>query len=494
MTRNPLLFVGLLLLAVAAPCVMAQAPIDVEHEVIVWWPSPDAAALRLLNEITADIVITPLASTRPRTAGRPIRLLAEIPAGTPLDSLPAASENARTGGYDGAAVTATGEATAFRQFVAAQNGFVQLVYVKPEQIGWDVTPAHAVLQSGIWPGLHHLDTATSSASERPWLDANLNLYIYLRAFYPQRPPLLTYRPDKPSMQYEAVEIALSEAFASGGNVILFIPDNYRQALLSSNTRAASSWRSLARTAGFVKGHRALIRHGGAARIGVLSASLEQAEEILNLSYRNNLAPQVLPTHRLPPLTPDRFSVVAAANLPVDQKLEDQLLAYAAAGGNVLAAPPAEQKSALWWTSSGATKTGSQTACDVYSLGKGKIYGYRESVTDPAEFALDMREVAGLDNPGHTGLHGLDFRVWNSSTILGAIHRNPGETVLILTGYGSDRDYELLVGVRGEFEKATFEDVRGGPKPIALMPREGRVELDLKGLSRVGILVLQEKAR
>lgn len=490
----PKLFAAGLLPAVLLAAVgAAQPPNPSSGELIAWWPSPDAATFRLLREIGADAVITPLTANLPRGEERALRVIAELPAGTSLHQLPGLLRQARAGGFDAAAVPATGDAPSFRHLIETERGFVRYAYLKPEQLDWDVTPAQAVLQAGIWPGLHHLDTSKAGASERPWLDANLNLYAYLHSFYPHRLPMLSYRPEKPSSQYETVEIALAEAYAGGGNVVLFVPEPYREALRRSNPRAVAAWKSLALTAAFLKHHATLTRRANGARVGVLSSSLEQAEELLNLAYRDNLAPTVLPVNRLPQLAASQYRVIVAANLPISVDAAQRLLRFAADGGNVITAPPPERKPAGWWSAAGARKVRGEPGYDVYAIGKGKVYAYHEAVLDPAEFALDVREVAGLDNPQGAGLHGLDFRLWNTGTILGALHRDSGETVLILTSYGSHRDYDLLVGVRGQFQSATFEDVRGGgPQPLPLMLREGRVELDLKGFRRTAIIVLREK--
>lgn len=494
-TMLPKLFrAALLLPALLAAGETAPPASATPNELVAYWPSADAAALRNLKEIGAGAVITPLAATAPRgEAGGP-RVLAELPADSALDRLPALLQQARAAGFDGAVASAAGNARAFRRAMETQGGFLQYVYLKPDQLEWDVSPAQAIVQAGTWPGLHRTDPGSAGASERPWLDANLSLYAYLRGLYPQRTPMLSFRPEKDTMQYESVEVALAEAYAAGGNVVLFIPEQYREALRRSNARAMQSWKSLGQTAAFLKEHAAIQRQDNGARVGVLSASLDQAEELLNLAYRNNLAPVAIPPERLQEeLATGRFRVIVAANLPLSPATTSQLMRFVSGGGNVLTAPAPEEKERDWWSSGGTKKTRSEPEYDVYSVGKGTLYAYHEAIADVAEFSLDIREVAGLDNPQGKGLHGLDFRVWETGTVLGALHRNPGETVLILTAYGGGREYDLLVGVRGRFASATVEDVRGGgPQPVVLMPREGRVELDLRGLRRLAILVLREK--
>ena len=64
---------------------------------------------------------------------------------------------------------------------------------------------------------------TASASREPWVDANGYQAGYLRALYPDRPPVLAYLPDKLGdrvVPYDSLELALIEAWVAGGNYIM----------------------------------------------------------------------------------------------------------------------------------------------------------------------------------------------------------------------------------------------------------------------------------
>jgi hypothetical protein len=470
----------------AAAAANAQTAFNPEREMVAYWPGLNSAASGMLGAAGIDAVVTPAAAAKPAAAPG-LKVFAEVEAKADAVS------KARAAGYDGAAVAAAGDEKSFRQFLQSQGGFVQLVYLKPEQIGWDVTPAHAMLAAGTWPGIRRVDTSTASATERPWLDGNQNLYVTLRSSYPKRVPLLKPGAADAAARYESVEVALAEAFAAGGNVLLAFPDNYREALLKGEQRALTAMKSLSGVIGFVKAHAGLPRTGNGASTGVLAGTLEETEEILNLGYRNNLSPQVLRTAQTPASPAQRLRTVVAASIPISPETGKWLAAFAAQGGIVLTAPQSEKKPVDWWSAGGARKRGSQEGCDVYQVGKGTVYAYREPVLDQSEFVNDMREVSGLDNPTGRGLSGLDLRIWNSNTVLGTLHRNAGgKLVLILTGYGSPVNQDFLVGVRGEFTSATIEEPGSGVKPVTLMKHQERVELNLKGLRRLGIIVLEEK--
>lgn len=460
----------------------AQPDIQPENKILARWPAANAAAVRLLSEIGVDVLLTTPEEGRAPETPSSIMLMAEIAPGTALDALPAAVKKARDSGYAGVAVTAAGDEQKFRQFLASNADIVRFVFLKPEQIAWNVAPAHAVLISEIWPGLRATSTSSASASERPWLNANLHLYAWLRARFPSRPALLACVPDNPSARYDSVEVGLAEAFATGGNQFLTFPDSYRAALLAQQPRAQTAWRSLARLTAFVKQHAGVKRQLDGARAGIVAGPLDEVEEIFNLAFRNNLSPRpISPSAPLPPV-----GFLSVANTPVEKQDTQRLLTFVGNGGTVLATPPD------WW-SAHARKVRSEESRDIFSTGKGTIYAYKEAIIDPAEFSLDLRDMEGVDNPGGFGLQGLDFRLWNVNTALGTLHRPaPGKLVLILTLYGNVVDHDFLVGVRGKFRSATFEDsAHPAPQPVRLMPHGGRVELNLKGLGRTGIITLEE---
>ena len=64
------------------------------------------------------------------------------------------------------------------------------------------------------------------------MDANGYKVGYLRALYPDRPPILAYLPDLGDrvVPFDSLELALIEAWTAGGNYILAIEPTYREAL------------------------------------------------------------------------------------------------------------------------------------------------------------------------------------------------------------------------------------------------------------------------
>jgi hypothetical protein len=461
------------------------------RDLIAWWPAADPAAVRLLQQIGVDTLITtsPAAVAACRAAN--VRPVAEV------EPTAEAAAKAREQGFAGVAVAASGDEKPMREFVRSQNGFVSYVYLEPTHISWDVSPALAVLKAGTWPGIHPLDTGVAGASEGVWLDANTSLVAYLRGLYPDRPAILGYRPDDAAgvsasraVPFESVGISLAEAFAAGGHVVLSFPDDYRRALLRSEPRALSAWKSLAGIAAFVKSHRENVRTLSWARTAVVAGDLEQSGEVLNLAFRRNVCVQVFAADRLPVLDPARLDVVAAVNIPVSAESAGKLLHFAA-GGGILMAARSKDDEPQWWLGPGVNKVREDKERDVYSLGRGRIYAYRGSIDDPGEFALDLREAAAEKSGPVIGPKNLDLRVWETDVVLGVLHRPaPGRLVLVLTNYGSPVGYDFLIGVRGQFRRATMAQP-GSEGTLKVMPRPGRVECNLKDFRRTAIVVFEE---
>jgi hypothetical protein len=450
------------------------------------WPKPDENAIRLMREAGVDIVVAPLVPGQ-EVKSLALPVLAEVPAES------AQVAGARSAGYLGAVVTAAGDRKAFEQFVRAQQGFVRLVYLKPQQLAWDVSPAHAVLEAGMWPGIEAIDPSVAGATEKPWLNANLHVYAYLRGLYPARMPLLAFPEQEDPKRFDTVEIALAEAFAAGGNAVLRMPEAYRLALLNGERRAAEAWKSFAAVASFVKLNAGRRRWPDASTVAMLATDWEESEELLKMAFRNNVALRVLASDAISPRTGGGLRLIAAPNLTLPPETVKGLLNFSKSGGIVMASP-ATEKSPLSWAASAGRKIRAEPARDVFANGAGVVYTYRAPLYDPAEFALDLRDAAGQDRVTGTGLHWLDFRIWNSGTILGLLSRNAqGETMLVLIQYGNERDLEILAGVRGRFRSATLEHPNGNkPESLVLQRRHGGVELDLRRWKRLALVVLKEQ--
>ncbi len=460
--------------------------LDLRQDLIIHWPSATSAIAPLLEQLKARALLT----DGPPLAVPGLAQIADI--STPDAQAVRAAQKA---GFDAAAVPAPADEAELKKLLEEFRDFIVIVYLTPEQVGWKTAPAHAVLRSGVWPGIVPTDTSKAGATEHVWLDADTSLYAQLRAQYPARRAVLGYRPDKDggvpetrSVPARSVEVALADAYAAGGSVILSLPLDYRVALGKNDARALESWKTLAEVRAFVSERLAITDTPLAGRTAVICGTIEQTGEILNLAFRKNLCPVPLAK---PEFTTARFDIVVAANIEVPPVMADNLARFAMAGGSVIAAPAGEEKSP-WWTRRGWKKLRAEPDRDVYAAGRGMVYAYHDTVMDPGAFALDVKELAGqLSQPG-IGVKNYDLRLWTADTVLGTLHRlSPTSIAVVLTAYGTPLRHEFLVSVRGAFKRARYETIGVPAKPVELMKRPGRVEFTLTQLSRIGILTLEE---
>jgi hypothetical protein len=483
--------------------------LDPGRELVVHWPSATPAVATLLKQVGAGALLTESLKSpvREACALAGVKTVAEVTASAGNGAaLAAALRAAKDAGFMAAAVSAAGisDAAEFRRAIEASGlgDFIALVFLAPGQIGWDVSPAHAVLRGGLWPGIAPTSTEHAGASSYAWLDANTSLVAQLRALYPNRRAILGYRPDKDGgvpetrlLPNESVEVALADAFAAGGSVVLSLPGDYRRELLAGDSRAVSSWRSVAAVRAFVLAERAIADAPLAGHTAVLCGTIEQTGEILNLAFRKNLSPVGVPAASPPALSPTRFDIVVAANVAMTPRAVDAMVRFAAAGGAVLAAPSeADKDKPGWWTRQrGWKKTREEEGRDVYTAGRGVVYAYPAPIDDPGGFALDIRELAGQRTTPGIGVKNHDVRIWAADTVLGVLHRLSANSVaVVLTAYGNLPGGDFLVGVRGQYRRGTIRVVggRGAPVPVKVMARPGRVEINLKKLTRSAILILE----
>lgn len=493
---------GLMAVLFCGATIVQGAPplVDPQQGLIAYWPEAGAKAVERLHEIGVKTLISTTAEAVPAARAAGLRVLYEAPGAASLEALGAELDKVRSAGFDGAAVMAVGDEAGFRAFLQARSGFVALVYLKPEQIGWKVQPALAVLRGGTWPGLAPRDTSTAGATEAVWLDANASLVAHLRALYPERPAVLGYRPDKEagvpetrSLPPRALEVVLADAFAAGGYAVLSFPENFRKGLVAGEARMLGPWKQLADLARFHAAHRDVAEAPGYARTLVIAGNLEQSGEILNLAFRRNLCPMVAAAERVPALSAGGEDVVVAANVPLGAGVVAKLKRFAEAGGTVMAAP-AEGEEKPWW--SGGRKVETAEDRDVLALGKGKVYGYHEMVLDPGTFALDLKDAYAEKSVPTDGPKNLDVRIWAADTIQAVMHRvGPNRLAAVLTAYGNPPNHDYLVAFRGRFKSARLVDAsRPNGEALTLMPREGRMEINLKRTGRTAIIYLEELGR
>lgn len=483
------------------------AAIDPAKDVLLYWPfGHDPRHVQLLREAGVTVVLLPwpgapsAVSFAQACQAAGIRPVADLSAASSAEEARAFAERARGAGFTGVAL----EGAAFRDekalaaFASGLKGLDALVFLKPDQLHWRVAPALAVLREGQWPGVRRTrersrseNVMISSASREPWLDANSYLVAYLRGLFPERAALVGYRPDEAAgvkadrlLPYHSLELALAEAFAAGGNVVLHPPDKHHAALLAGREEMVAAWRALGQTARFLKQRAEWFRAPAASTVVVAAGALEQSGEILNMLHRRNACPAVVSAATIPALERDRWRAVVVANVaPPPEAGRKSILNYARAGGLVLTAPASEGAPA-WWLVKGARKTRTDEDRDWYALGKGTVVAYREPVQDPHEFALDVIDAVGV--------RVRDLRVWSAGTVIGLLKRLPGGQLgLALINYGPPIALDFPVRVEGRFGTAMmYEPAAEASRPLKVAKRSSGTEIVVDRLGRLGVVVLQ----
>ena len=267
--RRPMSRTIALLFAALLPC--AGASLDPGRDLIAWWPD------------CRPILRSPAARDRCQCADR------SGPAGRcssgSSHSLPrrrharhrrnssralpgvwSSASKARDLGFSSAAISPAGDDKSLQDSIR-KSKWVRFARLSQTRAGFVAGGAGTRgVKSGTWPGIHPLDTDVATASGGVWVDANSSLVAYLRGVFPDRPAILGYRPDEDAgvsanraVPYDSVEIALADAFAAGGNVILSFPNDYRLALLRGEPQALAAWKSLGGLAALAKQHRDAVR-------------------------------------------------------------------------------------------------------------------------------------------------------------------------------------------------------------------------------------------
>ncbi len=368
---------------------------------------------------------------------------------------------------------------------------VRLVEVR--DAGKAVPGEITLIRSGVWPGVQSPDASVASATRSLWIDQNCHLAGYVRTLYPRLPVLLGYRPDADAgvsagrvVRRESLELALVEAWVTGGNYIMALDADYRDALLRRADNAMSAWRGLGRTAAWLRAHSFLFGRPALPVVTVLIDHGDMSFEIANLCYRQNLSPALAPAADPPPPDPQRRLVVSAAGIErPDAAIGRRILAHAEAGATVVTDEPGEK---AWWRAPGLKPLRSDPDRDVFSLGKGQVVAYREPVSDPGDFALDLIDIVGQKRRA--------TRMWNCMAGLALATEAPrtgpvtGVAAVHIINYGRPIDLPVLVRVQGRFSRGTLLRPEAAPVELKTAPRGTASEVALPQLACVATVVFR----
>jgi hypothetical protein len=310
---------------------------------------------------------------------------------------------------------------------------------QPEMRGWLVFKQNGILQ-------------VSRASEQPWLDQNLVLVRYERAFNPSATPLYTFSWDRkdPLVQTNGpsptdYSLAIAEAGAFHADLLLEVHERQQKGLAGDEKETLEDWEQVKRTLTFYDGRKDADKE---AAVGVLTDDYDTSYEETNLLARHNIPFRVLNSAEAKPKDLAGFDVVIAfAALGAD--LMQTLQNFAEQGGVVVLV---NQPGKYPWNSAPATKNGETSV--TYAVGKGRVIELGEPVSDPETFAQDVRRLTVRQH--------VPVSLWNSLTTLVVEYpgAKPGETIVELVNY-SEEPTQVQVQVKGSFNSVRFESPEKG---------------------------------
>ena len=404
-------------------------PIDLAHGLIARWSDPEPAHVPLLREAGIETVVLDAPNAR---------FSEQIP-------------------------------TVLKQDLAWM-GVKELAGARPAK--------PVVLTEGKWPGVArgtgsgNFDEVVASASREPWVELNEYWVAWLRALFPDRAAVLSYAAaaDDKLLPYDSLELALIEARAAGGNYILNVEPRYREALLKGEERALAAWRQLGQTARWLREHRELFEQTVFPQITLLVQLDEETPEIAKLMYRRNASPALAPAARPPAPSPRCLALVAVELKPPAPAARNTILAHADAGGCVVV-------NGDWWKTSRLKQVRKDEDRDVFALGKGQVVAYRDAISDPSEFALDVIDLITHRRRA--------VRLWNGRAAVGVA---TGKGVLQCINYGSPVRMRVQARIQGSYSHAVLMRPEAADIELKTAPRGTTTEVYLPELRRLGVVV------
>jgi len=340
-----------------------------------------------------------------------------------------------------------------------------IAQLQPDQI-LGAEPVAGAVSRGLWPGIRSPakqgDADVSSASREPWVDANGYLAAVQKAL--SQNTLLAHEHKDPDrgVPFDTLELALIEARVNGGNFILSVEPRFRAALIGNDAKATEAWRSLARTAAWLRENEALFAR---PTLPIITAIIEPGyptSEIANLLFRRGASPAL--AVQVPAPNPNRIQVLIAAGL---KAVPANVFDHAAAGAIVVtdSAPPKGWKTIK-----------EDTDRTIFAHGKGQVAAYHKRIQDPSEFALDCIDL--LTHRRRAA------RLWNAPA---AIPIATAGGLLHIIQYGGPITNEIQARVQGNYKSATLMRPEAPPLPLKIFRRASTTEVFPATIHRLAVV-------
>jgi hypothetical protein len=360
------------------------------------------------------------------------------------------------------------------------------------EIGRAKPGAPVILAEGLWPGVarggnRDSDDETASASRQPWVDANGYWIGCLNALAPGRPAVLGYRPDEKAglskdrvVPFDSLELALVDAWVSGGNCLLDLEPRFRTALARGEAQATAAWTRFTQTAAWLKKNVAWFRQPVMPTATALVDPGTESAELANLMYRHAVSPALASAQAPPPASPGRVLALVAASIhPPGGEARTRILEHAQQGAAVIVDAPAEK---AWWKTAGLATAKEEEDRVLYKCGKGLLVAYRKPIEDPSEFAFDVIDFVTQKKRA--------VRIFMAPSVLPLVTQSrPREATLLLVNYGSPQRREFIVHVQGLFANARLERPEAASAEIKPSRRGTASEIVVPEINRAAVVIL-----
>jgi hypothetical protein len=422
------------------------------------------------------------------------------------DQLAATVQAALGGGADGVVVEGIGKpydresAVTFVELLqhnatAAKADARVIPLVSRDSLGWFGSMPELFIEDGLWPRVRPTsisfeqgEIVVAGASQGPWVDLNLWLTAYAQSAASGRPWHLAFHSNPEAgvepetvLPNRSLSLAVAESAALGGSYVLSLDDQLRVGLSERNPQAVQQWQQAAALGEWIPKN---LRPSWKAvhTAVVIVEKITEFSEILNLLGRRGVSYAVIGRDELvnAPLAP--HSLVIAVNLPeLDTASRERLLSFAQSGSCVVSNAPNLPDPRLLQS---IPKAEEAAGYDRYALGKGQWVVYKERVTDPNEFAREVRSLI----PHERRL----VKLWNAPTVFAHFASSDrGRRAVQLLNYGLEPIDELQVEAKGNFSEVRFLSPDSA-QAINLKPKagEGSTEFIIPKLGIYGLLVLE----
>ena len=273
----------------------------------------------------------------------------------------------------------------------------------------------------------------SSSTEQPWLDSNLALVGFDRAFRPIQTPLIDFQwelsdalQQQQGPSTEEYLLAVAEAGALHSDLILNLHPNLEKALVSGSDEGWAVWERVAKYVEFYlrEGERPVAFQ---ANVGVVTDNYDTSYEAMNLMARHNIPFRVLPPGHLTPQGLQGLDLIVVFAQP-DEAAIRQVAGFADGGGVAILV--------------------------IYTMGKGKVIELTEGIADLGTFSKDVRRLLGKEK--------LTISLWNASTIIAIPYQFPGTSAATveLVNYSAD-PMPVQVRIKGSYSVVRYETPEHG---------------------------------